>query len=29
MQVLLATTNSAKIKYYGTKLKENEIEVLT
>lgn len=29
MQVLLATTNKAKIKYYGTKLKEQGIEILT
>lgn len=29
MQVLLATTNKAKIKYYGTKLKEKGIEVLS
>lgn len=28
MQVLLATTNKAKIKYYGTRLKEQGIEVL-
>ncbi|MCI9234332.1 MAG: hypothetical protein HFH08_07105 [Bacilli bacterium] len=29
MKVLLATTNKAKIKYYGTKLKEQGIEVLS
>ncbi len=29
MKYLLATTNKAKIKRYGTKLKENGIEVIT
>lgn len=29
MQVLLATTNDAKIKYYGTRLKERGIDLVT
>lgn len=29
MKYLLATTNKAKIRYYGTKLKEKEIDILT
>ena len=29
MEVLLATTNKAKIKYYGKKLKEKGIDVLS
>lgn len=29
MKYLLATTNKAKIRYYGTKLKERGIEIVT
>lgn len=29
MKFLLATTNKAKIKYYGTKLKEHGVELVT
>ena len=29
MKYLLATTNKAKIRYYGTKLKKRGIEIIT